>query len=161
MKNETEPKLQNTDRDEFKKRQKQLPHRLLPINEMSTGIGRENTRNLANVFQNWLRHRHDGVVHWRTTARVNHVMIVLMRCISVISYLNKLQAGLSSLTELRLRWHKSKGAQLQLWEERFRKIFRQSNKRSGTRLKTESETGEKCQARVWDCLEKENYFFAV
>ena len=34
MKKETEPKLQNTDRDEFKKRRKQLPHRLLPINEI-------------------------------------------------------------------------------------------------------------------------------
>ena len=37
---------------------------------------------------------------------------------------------------------------IQLWEERFRKIVRQSNKRSGTRLKKESETGEECQARV-------------
>ena len=32
--------------------------------------------------------------------------------------------------------------------ERFRKIVRQSNKKSGTRLKKESETGEECQARV-------------
>ena len=30
---------------------------------------------------------------------MNHVMIVLMRCISVISYLNKLQARLSSLRD--------------------------------------------------------------
>ena len=35
-----------------------------------------------------------------------------------------------------MRRHKSKRAQLQLWEERFRKTVWQSNKRSGTRLKT-------------------------